>query len=38
MWFFILEKLLSGFFNWNERGVSCCDFFLAKLLTFGFKT
>jgi hypothetical protein len=19
MWFFILEKLLSGFFNWNER-------------------
>jgi hypothetical protein len=19
MWFFILEKILSGFFNWNER-------------------
>jgi hypothetical protein len=22
MWFFILEKLLSGFFNWNERFVN----------------
>ncbi len=21
MWFLILEKLLSGFFNWNERHV-----------------
>jgi hypothetical protein len=23
MWFFILEKLSSGFFNWNERYASC---------------
>jgi hypothetical protein len=24
MWFFILEKLLSGFFNWNERFAGFC--------------
>jgi hypothetical protein len=24
MWFFILEKLSSGFFNWNERYVNQC--------------
>ncbi len=30
MWFFILEKLSSGFFNWNERYTHTTDEPLAQ--------